>query len=204
MRPHTTLFRSAITTLSLLLLCGCSTLEKKTPGPAYAVSIVKGAATELDHRVFDASLPGYWLVGAAGTIQVSRVNDEPLPKTFSFMLRTRPDATPEAPSRIATLRITSPLYRVVTKFNPGAPAPVDIMAYSEKKTVTEFVLVKTDSTGKYIAFEQAGAHVKVTLTTELMAVLGDDFVLTWEDAPDGTKSDSAKAVSAEAAERRIL
>ncbi len=194
---------AATAAAATLFLAACSTQEgKPSERSAYALTIAKGAAPELDRRAFDPNLPGYWLVGREATIQLSRIQDEPLTKTFSLMLRTKPDATAAKPSEIDVLRISTPNYRIVTKFNPDKVAPVDIMAYSEKKEGTEFVVVKTDTTGRYLAFERVGEHVKVTFTAEAMSILGDDFVMTWEDRQPGRKVDPAAA--AEAAARRVL
>ena len=182
-------FAPAAFALALLAFSGCSAANSgPDAGPAYGVNIVKGCAGEIDHLNYDPALPGFWLVGSDATIQVSRVKDSESPKTFRFMLRTKPDATETKPSEIDVLRILTPNYRLVTKFNPTKIEPVDIFSYTEKKDGGAAVLVKTDSTGKYIAFERVGERIKVTLTAEALAILGPDMAISLDRPAPQEKS----------------
>lgn len=185
-----------------LLLAGCKTGDSKpSDRSAFAVVIKKGGAPELEHRAFDPSLPGYWLVseyGAESVIQLSRIKDEPLTKTFTLMLRTKPDASETKPSELDVFRVTSGAYSILTRFNSEKTAPVYISAIGGK----EAVLVKSDTEGRYIRFERVDERVKVTFTSEVLSILGDDFVVKWLDVDPSRKNDDAKAAEIDA--RRVL
>lgn len=172
--------------------------------PAYGANMVRGCAVELEHPFYDPTLPGYWLVGNNATLQISHLRGVQRPKTFSFMVRTKADATLAKPSEIDIFKVLTPSYRIVTKFNPNKTAPVDILAYTEKKEGTEVVLVKTDSTGKYIAFERVGERIKVTLTEAGMNLIGEDATISWTDLPPGKKSESEHSAAESEGWRRVV
>lgn len=192
----------------LTVFSGCAGVSHdETDDPneaAYGVNMVRGCAVELDHPTYDPALPGYWLVGNNATIQISHLKGRKRPKHFSFMLRTKPDASSAKPSEIDIFKILTPRYRIVTKFSPNKPAPVDILAYTEKKEGTEIVLVKTDSTGKYLVFDRVGEHIKVTLTEDGMNLIGEDAAITWVDLPPGKKNDGEHSAAEAEGWRKVI
>ncbi len=183
---------------------GSSYADADPADAAYAVNMTRGCAVELEHPYYDASLPGYWLVGSNATIQISHLKGVERPATFSFMVRTKPDATLANPSEIDIFKILTPKYRIVTKFNAKKAAPVDILAYTEKKEGTEVVLVKTDSTGKYLTFERVGERIKVTLTAEGMSLIGEDATMSWVELPPGKKSESEHSAAESEGWRKVI
>lgn len=161
--------------------------EKSAPGSSpYIIELTKGVAGEIGNQSYDPALGGYWLVsGTEATISMSLAKGCKVPGQFSFMLRTSPAASDAAPSELNLFKVLSPRYRIVTKFNPGKAAPVDII------TPDGDVLVETDSTGKYIRFERVGKYVKVTFTQAcLRDLMAPDAVVTWS----GRKADAPKPV----------
>jgi hypothetical protein len=191
----------------LPVLSGCTHAavdSTDTSEPAYGANMVRGCAVELEHPYYDPELPGYWLVGNNATLQISHLKGVTRPKTFSFMLRTKPDATLAKPSELDIFKILTSNYRIVTKFNPNKTAPVDILAYTEKKEGTEVVLVKTDTTGKYVTFERVGERIKVTLTEEGMNLIGEDAAISWVDLPPGKKSESEHSAAESEGWRKVI
>lgn len=170
----------------------------------YQVRLVRTAAVELEHPSYDATLPGYWLVGNDSIVQMARVKNVTQPKEFSFMLRTKAAATRDNPSEIDIFRVLTPTYRIVSKFNPKKTAPVDILSYKEKKEGTEVVLVKSDESGRYLRFERVGEYVKVTFTTEGMNLIGDIATISWKELPESKKSDSDHSAAEAEGWRRVL
>ena len=183
-----------------VLLAGCSTYDLEADrNSAYSVNLTKGAAAEIDHPAYDPEVKGYWLVGTDATLQFTLVKDAEIPEQFCFMLRTKPDASTAKPSEIDVFKILTPQYRVVTKFNPAKPAPVDILTYKGD------VLVKSDDTGKYIRFERVGERVKVILTKEcLRSVVGADAAISWTDYPPSKKSSNNRSPAEAEGWRRVL
>ena len=188
-----------LTLCSLALLTGCSSFKLDDgQNAAYAVNLGKGASTEIDHTSFDPKLPGYWLVGSEATIQFTGIKGSEIPETFCLMLRTKPDASAKKPSELDLFKIITSRYRIVTKYTPGTPAPVDILSYQGD------VLVKTDNTGKYIRIESRGEFIKVTLTREcLTQLIAGDAAISWADYPQSKKPAARTPAEAEGW-RRVL
>lgn len=204
-RPLSLFACAALVALPVFSGCTNSTSQSTDESdPAYAANIVRGCAVELEHQYYDPSLPGYWLVGNDATLQISRMDGVKTPKAFSFMLRTKADATVTKPSEIDIFKILTANYRIVTKFNPNNTAPVDILAYTDKKEGTEVVLVKTDTTGKYLTFERVGERIKVTLTEAGMNLIGEGAAISWVDLPPGKKSSSDHSAAESEGWRRVI
>lgn len=180
--------RTTAALLGVALLAGCTTPQKTEKTAAYAVNLAGGTA-EIDHPGYDPELGGYWIVGYSVTMKFMQVRNQPIPESFSFMLRTKPDASLGRPSQLDYFKIISK-YNVVTRFNDGTLAPVDIL------TLKGDILVKTDTTGKYIRFERVGERIKVTLTKECLTQLIDtDAVISWSDKQTAPKRSANESES---------
>lgn len=199
---------SALAALALSgLVVGCTSTGDASGDarPAgHSVTLVSGCAVELDHAVYDPALPGYWVVGSEAMIQLSRLPEATDDGELVLMIRTKPDASLAAPSRLDSFRILTRTHRIVTKFDPSAStvAPVDVIAVTIKKEGTEAVLVMTDTAGRYLSFKQEGERVRVTFTPEGLRLIGSDAAISWKDssravAPVGTPAETTEA-------RRIL
>lgn len=188
---------AAISIISLV--SGCADSGPETKDAPFAVRLTKGAAAEIDRPGYDPKLGGYWLVGRDAVMEFSRVEGATTPEEFTLMLRTKPDASEKNPSELDLFKIIAPRYRVVTKFNPANPAPVDVLTYRGD------VLVKSDNSGKYIRFERVGERVKVTLTKACLdSLVGSDAAISWADYPKDKKSSDNRSPAESEGWRRVM
>ena len=191
--------------VALPVFSGCNSEgTAASPEMYFQMRAVRTVANELDHPGYDASLPGYWLVGNDSIVQLIHPKDVKRPKQFCFMIRTKPTASAENPTDIDIFRIVTERYIIVSKFDPKQTAPVDILSRTEKKEGTEVVMMKSDTTGRYLRFERVGEYVKVTITEEGLGVVGDLATVSWRELPPGKKSDSAHSAAEAEGWRRVL